>query len=75
MIDAIKGIFNAISMIIDFIVFMITSLFDFLGLLLKCVGLVFSYFSMLPTELQLFAVAFMYVFIILAIMQIASGFI
>ena len=73
MIDAIKGIFNAISMIIDFIVFIVTGLFDFLGMLLKCVGLIFSYFSMLPTELQLFAFAFMYVFIILAIMQIASS--
>lgn len=73
MIDAIKGIFNAISMIIDFIVFMVTGLFDFLGMLLKCIGLVFSYFSMLPTEIQLFAIAFMYIFVIMAFMQIASS--
>lgn len=73
MIDAIKGIFNAISMIIDFIVFMITGLFDFLGMLLKCVVLVISYCNLLPLEFQVFAAAFMYVFAIMMILKIVGS--
>lgn len=74
MIDAIKGVFNAISMIIDAIVFVITSVFDFLGMLLKSVVLIGTYYNLLPIPLQLFAAAFMLVFVVMMILRVVGSF-
>lgn len=73
MIDAIKGIFSAITTLIDIIVYFVTGIFDFLGMILKCVVLIRDYILLMPLELQIFAFAFMYVFVIMAVMQIARS--